>query len=369
MDHGHAHRPTSGASAAELVAQLREARHRTRRLTEDLSSSELMGPQLDIVNPVLWEIGHVGWFHEYWTLAPCPWPRAADRARRPAVGFERRRPCHALAARPAGPRRHLSLPGRRAGPAGGPAGRRARRRTRATSTSSPSATRTCMSRRWPIRARRCPMRRRRNWATRAVRRRARLPGDVAVPGGTLAAGLDGRRRLRLRQREMGARDRAGALPHRPRARHQRRVRGLRRGRRLRRPGILERRRLGHGGSAATPSGRSTGRPSATACGRVRRYRERRGAGAARAGRVRQLVRGRGVVPLGRAAPAERSRMGGGRHRRADGRRLPPGRPAPALAVGRRAADARPRQSRFRLRRTGRCRGLSRPATAPSAAGR
>ena len=27
-----------------------------------------MGPCLDIVNPVLWEIGHVGWFHEYWTL-------------------------------------------------------------------------------------------------------------------------------------------------------------------------------------------------------------------------------------------------------------------------------------------------------------
>jgi iron(II)-dependent oxidoreductase len=68
MDHGHALRPTSGASASELVAQLREARHRTLRLTEELSSSELMGPQLGIVNPVLWEVGHVGWFHEYWTL-------------------------------------------------------------------------------------------------------------------------------------------------------------------------------------------------------------------------------------------------------------------------------------------------------------
>jgi iron(II)-dependent oxidoreductase len=73
MDHsqaerGHAQRPTSGASAGELVAQLREARHRTRRLTEDLSSSELMGPRLEVVNPVLWELGHVGWFHEYWTL-------------------------------------------------------------------------------------------------------------------------------------------------------------------------------------------------------------------------------------------------------------------------------------------------------------
>jgi gamma-glutamyl hercynylcysteine S-oxide synthase len=68
MDQAHAQRPTNGTSAAELVAQLREVRHRTRRLTEDLSSSELLGPRLDIVNPVLWEIGHIGWFHEYWTL-------------------------------------------------------------------------------------------------------------------------------------------------------------------------------------------------------------------------------------------------------------------------------------------------------------
>ena len=68
MDHGHALRPTSGASASELVAQLREVRHRTLRLTEDLSSAELMGPYREIVNPVLWEIGHIAWFHEYWTL-------------------------------------------------------------------------------------------------------------------------------------------------------------------------------------------------------------------------------------------------------------------------------------------------------------
>jgi gamma-glutamyl hercynylcysteine S-oxide synthase len=68
MDHAHADRPTSGASAGDLVAQLRETRLRTRRLTEDLSWAELMGPYLGIVNPVLWEIGHVAWFHEYWTL-------------------------------------------------------------------------------------------------------------------------------------------------------------------------------------------------------------------------------------------------------------------------------------------------------------
>ena len=62
------HRPTSGATPGDLAAQLCGARERTRRLTEDLSTDQLMGPMLPIVNPVLWEIGHVGWFHEYWTL-------------------------------------------------------------------------------------------------------------------------------------------------------------------------------------------------------------------------------------------------------------------------------------------------------------
>lgn len=61
-------RPTSGADPDELAAQLRQTRQRTHRLTEDLSPAQLMGPKLDIVNPVLWEIGHIAWFHEYWTL-------------------------------------------------------------------------------------------------------------------------------------------------------------------------------------------------------------------------------------------------------------------------------------------------------------
>ncbi len=61
-------RPTSGASAGELAHQLRETRAFTALLTEDLSARQLMGPMLPIVNPVLWEVGHVGWFHEYWTL-------------------------------------------------------------------------------------------------------------------------------------------------------------------------------------------------------------------------------------------------------------------------------------------------------------
>src|SRR6266545_1881100 len=68
MNEALIYRPTSGATADELAAQLRDVRNCTRRLTDDLSTEQLMGPMLPIVNPVLWEIGHVGWFHEYWTL-------------------------------------------------------------------------------------------------------------------------------------------------------------------------------------------------------------------------------------------------------------------------------------------------------------
>jgi iron(II)-dependent oxidoreductase len=71
IDQPPTERPTSGASAAELVAQLDEVRARMLAVTEDLSSDELMGPKLAIVNPVLWEMGHVGWFHEHWTLRHC----------------------------------------------------------------------------------------------------------------------------------------------------------------------------------------------------------------------------------------------------------------------------------------------------------
>src|SRR5215472_18261221 len=68
MDSPVPERPISGASPSELASQLRETRARTHRLVDELSSEQLMGLKLDIVNPVLWEIGHVGWFHEYWTL-------------------------------------------------------------------------------------------------------------------------------------------------------------------------------------------------------------------------------------------------------------------------------------------------------------
>ena len=51
-----------------LSLQLRDARRRTRALTGDLDGPQLFGPKLAIVNPVLWELGHIAWFQERWCL-------------------------------------------------------------------------------------------------------------------------------------------------------------------------------------------------------------------------------------------------------------------------------------------------------------
>jgi iron(II)-dependent oxidoreductase len=53
---------------AELSAELRRARSRTRRVADDLAGERELGPKLAIVNPPRWEVGHVGWFQEFWCL-------------------------------------------------------------------------------------------------------------------------------------------------------------------------------------------------------------------------------------------------------------------------------------------------------------
>ena len=55
-------------STAELTAHLTDARKRTLELIEDLSDDQLMGPELDIVNPLQWELGHIGFFYEVFAL-------------------------------------------------------------------------------------------------------------------------------------------------------------------------------------------------------------------------------------------------------------------------------------------------------------
>lgn len=55
-------------TAAELAEWVVDARQRTMELIADLSDEQLMGPLLAIINPLLWEVGHVAWFQEKWVL-------------------------------------------------------------------------------------------------------------------------------------------------------------------------------------------------------------------------------------------------------------------------------------------------------------
>lgn len=52
----------------ELSLLLKKAREHTRRVADDLAGERELGPKLAIVNPPRWEVGHVGWFQEFWCL-------------------------------------------------------------------------------------------------------------------------------------------------------------------------------------------------------------------------------------------------------------------------------------------------------------
>jgi iron(II)-dependent oxidoreductase len=53
---------------ATLSSDLIAARDHFARITAAIDGEQLLGPKLAIVNPPLWEIGHVGWFQEHWCL-------------------------------------------------------------------------------------------------------------------------------------------------------------------------------------------------------------------------------------------------------------------------------------------------------------
>lgn len=59
---------TAPLPTACLRQYLADARARTLELASGLDAAQLLGPRLDIVNPLLWEIGHVAWFHEFFAL-------------------------------------------------------------------------------------------------------------------------------------------------------------------------------------------------------------------------------------------------------------------------------------------------------------
>jgi ergothioneine biosynthesis protein EgtB len=65
----------------ELRESLGEAREYTTALLDDLSDQAWRVPYLRIINPPLWEVGHVGWFAERWCLRY----RGPDRALAPSI--------------------------------------------------------------------------------------------------------------------------------------------------------------------------------------------------------------------------------------------------------------------------------------------
>ena len=44
---------------------MQDARQRTLELVDGLSADQLMGPKIQTVNPLRWEIGHVAYWYEY----------------------------------------------------------------------------------------------------------------------------------------------------------------------------------------------------------------------------------------------------------------------------------------------------------------
>lgn len=51
-------------TAEQLADWVGDVHERTILLVDDLTDTQMMGPQMEIVNPLLWEIGHTAWFFE-----------------------------------------------------------------------------------------------------------------------------------------------------------------------------------------------------------------------------------------------------------------------------------------------------------------
>ena len=100
-----------------LARDLMASRARSSRVTAGLGGARLLGPKLAIVNPPLWEIGHVAWFQERWCLRTGfagELARFAARRGGCAVRLLRRAARHALGAAAARSRGDPRLRGKRA---------------------------------------------------------------------------------------------------------------------------------------------------------------------------------------------------------------------------------------------------------------
>ena len=162
--------------------------------------------------------------------------------------------------------------------------------------------------------------------------------------GSSRSATTGDRRSRSTTRRRGTRVLPRAVPHRRPARDRRRVARVHRRRRLPPARAVALRRLGRGAGARAGTRRSTGATTADGWSRVHARRPP-AARPERAGRARELLRGRRVRALGRRAAADRGRVGArGRRRPAptprgtdSARQRARLHPGPAPGDGRRAA--------------------------------
>ena len=66
--HAARHPSLRAAGPVALTQATIDQRESTLLALEPLNGDRWLGPLLPIVNPPLWELGHVGWFHERWCL-------------------------------------------------------------------------------------------------------------------------------------------------------------------------------------------------------------------------------------------------------------------------------------------------------------
>ena len=359
MDHAMSERPVSGASPAELASQLQQARTRTHRLTDELSSEQLMGLKLDIVNPVLWEIGHVGWFHEYWTLrhshgqAPLI-DRADDLWNSSTVAHDTR-----WKSRSAGSRRHLCLSG---GGSGTPMRSSHLRRFsggRSLFLRTGGPPRGHARRSTDLHARNARL----SAAAESRRSRVGLPPGLCRAMPKWPAALGGSAPHALRDLSLITRNGRTKSNSIRSALHARRspIANLQH---LLRPAVTAVREFWSDDGWTWRERQRAERPiywqpKSDGVVDVAPLRSHRGPRSGRSGCFRQLARGRGLVPLCPAPIADRGGVGSGGDRRTERRRQPPLRGEAALAVGRRRTDAPACKSGFCVRRSARRCGLSR----------
>jgi iron(II)-dependent oxidoreductase len=66
MDERSVEADVAPRSAPALARALLDARNYTQRMYAHLTDAQAQFPQLSTVNPARWEIGHIGWFQEFW---------------------------------------------------------------------------------------------------------------------------------------------------------------------------------------------------------------------------------------------------------------------------------------------------------------